>query len=171
MSDARALLKSIESEYQRYKSLGERALAQMSDDQLAYAANDESNSATMMVWHISGNLESRFTDFLTADGEKPWRKRDEEFDARRVTRDQLQQKWERGWRVLSASLANLHDADLSRTVTIRGEQMPVHQALHRSLAHTSYHVGQIVYVAKSLQGGSWSTLSMPRRKPDASPLP
>jgi hypothetical protein len=167
MSDPRALVTSIKSEYQRYKTLGERALAQMSDDQLAYAANDESNSATAIVWHVSGNLESRFTDFLTTDGEKPWRKRDEEFDARRVDRNALLAKWERGWRVLTGTLAGLIDDDLSRTVAIRGEQMPVHQALHRSLSHTSYHVGQIVYLAKSLQGEKWTTLSIPRRTSDA----
>jgi uncharacterized damage-inducible protein DinB len=163
MTDTRAVISSIESEYRRYKTLGERALAQMADDQLVYAANEESNAATTIVWHISGNLESRFTDFLTTDGEKPWRKRDEEFDARRVTRAELLEKWERGWRVLTDALAALTDADLSRIVAIRSEQMPVHQALHRSLAHTSYHVGQIVYLAKSLQGESWTTLSIPRR--------
>jgi uncharacterized damage-inducible protein DinB len=163
MNDARALLTSIESEYQRYRTLGERAINQMSDEQLSHTPDPESNSVTTIVWHISGNLESRFTDFLTSDGEKPWRKRDEEFEARRVSRADLLEKWERGWRVLDASLQALTDADLSRTIAIRGESMPVHQALHRSLAHTSYHVGQIVYLAKSLQGGKWATLSMPKK--------
>ncbi|HXL08555.1 MAG TPA: DUF1572 family protein [Gemmatimonadales bacterium] len=156
----RTLLASIEGEYRRYKSLAEGAMTQVADAALADAAGSDNSIATI-VWHISGNLQSRFTDFLTSDGEKPWRDRDSEFLARRVTRSELLAKWEEGWRVLFAALAGLTDADLERMVTIRSQPHTVAQALHRSLAHASYHVGQIVYVAKALHGADWQSLSIP----------
>ena len=156
----RTLIASIEGEYRRYKTLAEGAIDQLADSVLADAAGG-GNSIAIIVWHISGNLKSRFTDFLTSDGEKPWRDRDSEFLARHVTRAELQAKWEEGWRVLFAVLADLADADLERTVTIRAQSLTVVEALHRSLAHTSYHVGQIVYVAKALRGADWQSLSIP----------
>jgi len=156
----RALVTSIEGEYRRYKSLGENAVNQLPDAQLADAAGS-SNSIAIIVWHLAGNLTSRFTDFLTSDGEKLWRDRDSEFLARQVTRAELQAKWEDGWRVLFAALSALTDADLAKTVTIRGQPHTVAEALHRSLAHTSYHVGQIVFVAKALRGADWRYLSIP----------
>ena len=156
----RTLIASIEREYRRYKTLAEGAIDQLADSGLADAAGG-GNSIATIVWHISGNLKSRFTDFLTSDGEKPWRDRDSEFVARHVTRAELQAKWEEGWRVLFAVLADLADADLERTVTIRAQSLTVVEALHRSLAHTSYHVGQIVYVAKALRGADWQSLSIP----------
>jgi hypothetical protein len=115
----------------------------------------------VIVWHVSGNLRSRFTDFLTTDGEKQWRKRDEEFEARSVSRTELLQKWNEGWDVLLGTLAILKDEDLARTVTIRGQALAVHEALHRSLGHTSYHVGQIVYLAHAFVGTEWTYLSIP----------
>ena len=156
----RALVASIEGEYRRYKSLGENAINQLPDAQLAEAAGS-SNSIATIVWHVAGNLTSRFTDFLTSDGEKPWRDRDSEFLACHVNRVELQGKWEGGWRVLFAALSALSDADLAKTVTIRGQPHTVAEALHRSLAHTSYHVGQIVFVAKALRGADWRYLSIP----------
>ena len=156
----RALVASIEGEYRRYKTLGENAVSQLPDSQLADAAG-ASNSVATIVWHLAGNLTSRFTDFLTSDGEKPWRDRDSEFLARQVKRAELQAKWEDGWRVLFATLSALSDADLAKTVTIRGQPHTVAEALHRSLAHTSYHVGQIVFVAKALRGADWRYLSIP----------
>ena len=156
----RSLIASVEGEYRRYKALGEGALNQLEDGQLA-AASSVSNSIATIFWHISGNLKSRFTDFLTSDGEKPWRDRDSEFLARDVTRTELLAKWNDGWQVLFQALTDLNDADLDRTVTIRGQPLSVAQALHRSLAHTSYHVGQVVYVAKSLRGTDWRYLSIP----------
>lgn len=159
----RALVASIEGEYRRYKSLGENAVVQLPDDQLVDAAG-VSNSIATIVWHLAGNLTSRFTDFLTSDGEKPWRDRDSEFLARQVTRAELHAKWEDGWRVLFAALSALTDADLAKTVTIRGQPHTVAEALHRSLAHTSYHVGQIVFVAKALRGADWRYLSIPPGK-------
>ena len=110
------------------------------------------NSIAIICWHVSGNLRSRFTDFLATDGEKPWRKRDEEFDRRTVTRSELLSKWTIGWDVLFATLATLTDDDLMKTVTIRASRQAVHEALNRSLAHTSYHVGQIVYLAHAYAG-------------------
>jgi len=159
----RKVIAAIEAEYQRYKKLGEGAFAQMSDEQLGEGP-EEGNSAVMIAWHISGNLKSRFTDFLTSDGEKPWRDRESEFESRNVTRSALLEKWEDGWRVLLAALRDLTDEDLDRNVTIRNEPHSVVQALQRSLAHTSYHVGQIVFLAKSLRGGEWKSLSIPKRK-------
>jgi uncharacterized damage-inducible protein DinB len=161
------LVKSIESEYRRYKALGERALEQVSDAQLSASDSAESNSLAIVCWHISGNLRSRFTDFLTTDGEKPWRHRDEEFEARSVTRVELMAKWEQGWAVLLDAMATLTDDQLSETVTIRGQAMRVHEALHRSLAHTAYHVGQIVYLAKAFRGEGWTSLSIPPGQSEA----
>ena len=158
-----SVLNSIESEYRRYKGLGEGAIAQLDDADFSKPAGG-GNSIAIVVWHISGNLKSRFTDFLTSDGEKPWRARDEEFIDRSVTRAQLLETWEEGWRVLFAALATLQPDDLERTVTIRTQPMAVHDALHRSLAHVSYHVGQIVYIAKALRGDTWKYMSIPPGK-------
>ena len=152
---------SIAAEFRRYKSLGEAAIAQVNEADLAKVAGED-NSIAVIVWHIGGNLRSRFTDFLTADGEKPWRNRDEEFEARVVTREELLAKWESGWQALFGALASLTDADLDRNVTIRGRPLAVSDALLRSLAHTSYHVGQIVYLAKEGAGGGWTSLSIPK---------
>jgi uncharacterized damage-inducible protein DinB len=158
---------SIRSEYLRYKALAEGAVAQLNDTQLTVDGPAGSNSIATICWHVSGNLRSRFTDFLTTDGEKPWRKRDEEFEPRAVTRAELLEKWEQGWAVLLAALADLTDADLERVVVIRGQSLKVHDALHRSLAHTSYHVGQIVFVAKAFRGNGWTSLSIPPGQSDA----
>jgi len=155
-----SLVASIEAEYRRYKTLGERAIDQLTDPQVADATGT-SNSIATIIWHLAGNLKSRFTDFLTSDGEKPWRDRDSEFLTRHVTRAELRAKWDDGWGVLFAALADLTDADLERTVTIRGQPHTVAEALHRSVAHASYHVGQIVYVAKALRGADWQSLSIP----------
>lgn len=161
MSEARTVVSSIEAEYRRYKALGEGAIAQLSDDDLSASGPHGGNSIAVLVWHISGNLASRFTDFLTTDGEKPWRHRDEEFVERAVSRSELLEKWERGWSVLFQTLASLTDANLSGSVTIRRQPASVLEALHRSMAHVSYHVGQIVYLGKSIRGEAWSYLSIP----------
>ena len=113
------------------------------------------------MWHIGGNLASRFTDFLTSDGEKPWRRRDEEFLQRTVTRAELLEKWNSGWSALFTALSELTDDHLRKTVAIRGQSFEVHDALHRALGHISYHVGQIVYLGKSLRGDSWTCLTIP----------
>src|SRR4029453_6386461 len=152
---------SIQGEYLRYKKLAEAAIAQVPDDKLAAMASDQSNSIIVICWHVSGNLKSRFTDFLTDDGEKPWRQRDEEFETRQVGREELLARWEEGWTALFAALTGLSDDGLSREVTIRQQKLSVIEALHRSLAHTSYHVGQIVYLAREAAGSTWTSLSIP----------
>ena len=156
------IVESIRGEYLRYKRLAEAAMAQAPEEQLSATPTAESNSIAVICWHLSGNLKSRFTDFLTADGEKPWRNRDEEFDSRAVTRAELLAKWEEGWAVLFSALDGLSNEDLEGEVIIRGERLPVLDALHRSLAHASYHVGQIVYLAREAAGGAWTSLTIPR---------
>ncbi|MBX9929379.1 MAG: DUF1572 domain-containing protein [Gemmatimonadaceae bacterium] len=154
------VIRSAEAEYQRYKALADRALAQVPEVSLS-ARSGAGNSLAIICWHVSGNLESRFTDFLSADGEKPWREREEEVAPRAVTRAELETKWERGWTVLFATLATLGDDDLPRMVTIRAQPLSVEEAVMRSLAHVAYHVGQIVDQAHAIVGASWSYLSIP----------
>jgi len=161
MPDSRRVLSWIETEFKRYKGMGEGVLGQLSDDQLAVRASPQSNSIAMIVWHMSGNLESRFTDFLESDGEKPWRNRESEFEERRVPRAELLAKWERGWKVVLDALAALGDEDLDRIVSIRAEEIPVGQALMRALAHATYHVGQMTFFGKVLRGGEWKWLTIP----------
>jgi uncharacterized damage-inducible protein DinB len=161
------IIESIRAEYVRYKGLAEGAIDQLGDDDLSASGPNGGNSIATICWHVSGNLKSRFTEFLTSDGEKPWRSRDEEFSARSVTRAALLAKWNEGWKVLLGSLDALTDEQLDQTVTIRGQPYRVHQALHRSLAHTSYHVGQIVYIAKGMRGKDWKYLSIAPGQSDA----
>jgi uncharacterized damage-inducible protein DinB len=154
-------VEAIQAEFLRYKSLGEKAIAQLDGAALSAPPPGGGNSIATICWHLSGNFRSRFTDFLTSDGEKPWRMRDEEFEPRAVSRDELVEKWEQGWGVLLATLDTLSDEDLERTVTIRGQGLLVREALLRSLAHASYHVGQVVYAAKAARGDNWTYLSIP----------
>jgi hypothetical protein len=156
-----ALIKSIEFEYRRYKALAEGAFEQVPDDLLSAPGPGDGNSLAIICWHVSGNLKSRFTDFLNSDGEKPWRKRDEEFAERSVSKSDFITKWNEGWTVLFATLDALTDDNLQRTVKIRGQNLFVHEALNRSLSHTSYHVGQIVYIAHAFRGKDWHYLSIP----------
>ena len=161
------IVSGIRAEFVRYRALADAAIAQVPDAQLGVADGDGGNSIAIICAHVSGNLTSRFTDFLTADGEKPWRKREEEFAAQAVTRDALMAKWSDGWAVLTATIDSLTDADLSRTVTIRQQPLTVLEALLRSLAHVSYHVGQIVHIGKVLRGREWQYLSIPPGQSDA----
>ncbi|MDH3271657.1 MAG: DUF1572 domain-containing protein [Gemmatimonadota bacterium] len=156
----RAVIESIEGEYRRYRALGEGTLDQLDRVQLCARPTPGSLSVATIVWHISGNLESRFTDFLTTDGEKPWRQREEEFAERDVGPEEVRAKWERGWHVLTATLASLEDRHLDDAVTIRGVDFTVSQALHRSLGHTAYHVGQMTYLGKMHAGDGWTYLSI-----------
>ena len=155
------LIKSIEGEYRRYKALADAALEQVPEDRLSESGPAGGNSLAIICWHVAGNLQSRFTDFLSSDGEKPWRQREEEFAQRAVARAELNEKWNAGWSILFAALSELSDDDLTRTVTIRAQPLAVHEALHRSLAHASYHVGQIVYLAHGIVGDKWKYLSIP----------
>jgi hypothetical protein len=157
----RQIVGSIEGEYRCYKTLGEGAIEQLTDEQLSRVGSSGGNSIATLVGHISGNLVSRFTDFLQSDGEKPWRDRDAEFLHRTVPRAGLREEWKQGWTVLFRSLAELDDERLHAVVKIRGVPLSVHEALHRSLAHTSYHIGQIVFLAKAFRGREWRHLSIP----------
>ena len=165
--EMRNIIDSIRGEYLRYKGLAEAAIDQLNEGELSTDGPHGNNSIAVICWHIAGNFRSRFTDFLTTDGEKPWREREEEFRKRRVTRSELLEKWQSGWKAVLDTLNELTDEDLSRTVTIRQKPLRVDEALHRSLAHMSYHVGQIVYVAKSLRGKDWRYLSIPPGQSDA----
>lgn len=156
----RTVVSLFEAEYRRYRKLAEGALEQLGEEEMATAAQG-TNSIATLVWHVSGNLESRFTDFLVSDGEKPWRNREEEFAPRSVTRPELLKKWNRGWGVLMAMLEGLGDGDLPRTITIRGLPLRVDEALLRSLAHVASHVGQIVLLARRMKGEEWRYLSIP----------
>jgi hypothetical protein len=161
----RAIISSIEGEWRRYKILGDRALNQVRDDELGKSGPGGGNSIAIIVAHVAGNLKSRFMDFMTSDGEKPWRHRDSEFEPRpNITREELLGVWNEGWKTLFNALEPLTDSDLSRIVTIRGEKFEVHEALQRLLTHTSYHVGQIVYVAKAYRGSEWDCLTIPLGK-------
>jgi hypothetical protein len=155
------IVDSIQAEYLRYKGLAEAAIAQLGDAELVAAGPGAGNSVAVLCWHLAGNFRSRFTDFLTTDGEKPWREREEEFARRSVSKEELVAYWNGGWAVLLDALRGLRDADLDREVTIRGQPLTVVEALHRSLAHASYHVGQIVYQARGLKGADWRWLSIP----------
>jgi hypothetical protein len=145
-----------------HKRLADAALAQLRDHQLFTQPDPESNSVAVLMKHLGGNLRSRFTDFLTTDGEKPGRHRDREFEVAGDSRAQLTQLWEDGWRTAFDTLASLRPGDLARTVTIRGEPLTALQAVHRIVAHAVYHVGQIIFLAKHLRGPEWQNLSIPR---------
>ena len=150
--------------FRQYKRLAERAMAQVSDQQLFAALDEEMNSIAIIVKHMAGNMRSRWRDFLTTDGEKPDRNRDSEFVAPPETREALMALWNEGWEVLFAALAPLTDADLSRSVAIRGEAHSVMQAINRQVAHYAYHCGQIVFLAKHFARDSWTALTVPRNR-------
>ena len=150
--------------FRQYKTLAERAMAQIPDDQLCAVLDPEMNSIALIVKHLAGNMRSRWTDFLTSDGEKPSRNRDSEFVEPPATHQDLMRIWEDGWTRLFNALTPLTEADLSRKVTIRGEPHSVMQAINRQLAHYASHCGQIVFLAKHLQYEHWKSLSIPRNK-------
>ena len=150
--------------FRYYKRMAEGAMAQVTDEQLFATLDPEMNSIAVVVKHMSGNMRSRWTDFLTSDGEKPDRNRDSEFEEPPTTREALMKMWEAGWSCLFTALEPLKEADLARSVTIRGEAHSVTQAINRQLAHYSYHVGQIVFLAKHFQSAKWKSLSVPRNQ-------
>jgi len=150
-------------QFRKYKKLGEAALAQVGDGDFFRTIDPDSNSAALIVKHVAGNLRSRWTDFLTADGEKPGRDRDEEFEARATdSREGLMAAWEAGWAVLFEALASLRADDLLREVRIRREPHTVVEAVHRQMTHYAYHVGQIVLLARHFAGPRWTSLSIPK---------
>ena len=152
-------------QFRKYKKLAEGALAQVADEDFFRTIDPESNSIAVIVKHLAGNLRSRWTDFLTADGEKPGRNRDEEFEARPAdSRATLMAEWDAGWEILFGALASLRGNDLLREVRIRREPHTVVQAVHRQMTHYAYHVGQIVFLARHFAGPRWTSLSIPKGK-------
>jgi Protein of unknown function (DUF1572) len=147
-----------------YKRLAEQAIAQVPDGVLNTTLDAESNSIAIIVKHLAGNMRSRWQNFLDSDGEKPGRDRDSEFRDAPQTRAEIMATWEEAWKIVFDELAPLNDADLARTVLIRGERHSVLQAINRQVAHYAYHIGQIVFVAKHLTSGHWTTLTIPRGK-------
>lgn len=166
MSIDAAFLQDMVRTYRNYQALGEKAIAQVRDDAALHAELDpNSNSLAVIVKHVSGNLRSRFTDFLTTDGEKPTRNRDSEFEMpEQASREEILRWWSEGFRVVTEALAAMAPGDLGRTVHIRGEAFLAVEAINRSVAHTAYHVGQIVYVARHLAGAHWTSLTIPKGK-------
>ena len=149
-------------EFQKTRQLADRAIAQLDDAQLHARLDGDANSVAMLMHHLAGNMRSRWTDFLTSDGEKPWRQRDLEFEPPALSRDALLASWQSGWQTLFDTLATLTDDDLARTITIRGEGQTVLAALTRQLAHYAGHAYQIVLLGKHLKGAGWTVLSIPR---------
>lgn len=162
-----SMLEDIRASFRDQKRLGDAALAQVDERDVNLRLDRDANSIALVVKHLHGNLLSRWTDFLTTDGEKPWRQRDDEFEADQVPLQQVMTWWEEGWAVALGSLDALTASDLSRTITIRGESIGVPSALLRQLTHASYHIGQMVVLAKHARGGAWTTLSIPRGGSDA----
>lgn len=150
--------------FRSYKKMAEDAARQVSDEEFFRVIDAESNSIALIFKHVGGNLRSRWTDFLTTDGEKPDRHRDAEFVQLADTRASVTAGWEKGWKVVLDSLESLTIDDLNKKITIRGEEFTVVRAIFRSLSHTAYHVGQIVFLAKHLRAGDWQTLSIPKNK-------
>ena len=165
MTVATAYLDDVGAQFRKMKKLADDAVAQVRDEELLVRLDPESNSIALVMRHMAGNLRSRFSDFLTTDGEKPNRNRDGEFDIERpLTRDEINVDWESGWNVLFSTLTALSSEDLLRDVYIRGERHSVIQALDRHMTHHAYHVGQIVFLAKHLRSADWRTLSIPRKR-------
>src|ERR1700723_3411939 len=157
-------LEEMKRQFRGHKRMGESAMAQLEDKDFCVTLDPESNSVAALVKHIAGNARSRFTDFLTSDGEKPDRFRDQEFEMSETTREGVMQWWEQGWAQVFATLDSLKPEDVQRAVTIRQEPHTVLQALNRALAHYAQHIGQIVFLAKHLRSSEWKTLSIPRGK-------
>lgn len=157
-------LESAKRQFTLYKHLGDKAMAQISDEALSWQPDEESNSIAIIVKHMWGNMLSRWTDFLTTDGEKPWRDRDGEFVNDLKGREELLQKWEAGWECLFQALNSITDNDLERIIYIRNDGHTIMEAINRQIAHYSYHVGQIVYIARMTVREQWQTLSIARNK-------
>lgn len=145
-----------------YKSLGERTFDQLSDEELQWRPNEASNSIALIVHHLSGNMLSRWTDFLTSDGEKTWRNREAEFEIGYVHRGSMIDAWNKGWSCLLSTLQELRPEDIEKIIYIRNEGQTVLEAIHRQLAHYASHVGQIMFIGKQIKGANWISLSIPK---------
>ena len=157
-------LESTKKLFTYYKKLGDDAMAQVDDEKLFFQPNEDSNSIAIIVQHMAGNMLSRWTDFLTTDGEKDWRNRDAEFEANITNRQALLEYWNKGWNCLFDAMNSLTETDLDKTIYIRNEGHTVVEAINRQLAHYPYHVGQIIFLAKMLSTNEWKSLSIPKNK-------
>lgn len=155
-------LESVKKQFQYYKMLGDKTFEQVSDENLFWQYNEDSNSIATIVKHMWGNMLSRWTDFLTSDGEKPWRQRDAEFESSMATRQEVIEKWEAGWKCLFDALDTITPDDLQKEIYIRNQGHTVIDAINRQLAHYPYHVGQIVFIGKMMREGHWISLTIPR---------
>ncbi|OUL60345.1 DUF1572 family protein [Flavobacterium sp. AJR] len=164
MNASETYLESVKKQFLYYKTLGEKAIAQLEPEQLLVTTNEDTNSIATIVKHLSGNMLSRWTDFLTTDGEKEWRNRDEEFENDFQSKEEIMTAWEKGWKCLFDAINNLQANQLSDIIYIRNEGHTVIEAINRQLAHYPYHVGQIVFYAKQLKNSSWESLSIPRKE-------
>lgn len=162
MNLATEFLASALKRFREYKALGDKTFAQLSEADFHRQPNNASNSIAIIIQHLHGNMLSRWTNFLTEDGEKPWRKRDEEFEAQPLSKDELLAKWEEGWNILFTALEALGEDDLLRTISIRSQPLLVVDAINRQLAHYSYHVGQLVYLGRWMKEEEWQSLSIPK---------
>ncbi|GAC1534681.1 MAG: DUF1572 domain-containing protein [Sediminibacterium sp.] len=157
-------LKDVIKRFRNYKELGDKTFAQLEDTDLFYQPGSESNSIAVIVQHLYGNMLSRWTNFLTEDGEKEWRKRDAEFEVMAYSRQDLLSFWNAGWDCLFKTLESLQPEDLTKMITIRSEPMPVYDAILRQLAHYASHVGQIIYIGRQVRNEAWISLSIPKKR-------
>lgn len=155
-------LTSVKKQFEYYKMLGDKTFSQLNDEQLIWQHNPESNSIAIIVNHLRGNMLSRWTNFLTEDGEKTWRNREQEFEQVIESKTQLLQAWEKGWTCLFEALASVNENNFDQLIYIRNQGHSIVEAINRQLAHYSYHIGQIVYLGRLLQGSEWKSLSIPR---------
>jgi len=155
-------INSVIQQFKYYESLGNKAFAQLNDEELFWEYNTDSNSVVIIVKHLWGNMKSRWTDFLTSDGEKTWRKRDEEFEADIKDREELLQKWQEGWACLFTALDSINEDNFDTIIYIRNQGHSIPEAINRQLAHYAYHIGQIVFIGKMLKGNAWQSLSIPK---------
>jgi len=161
---ASVMLQTAIKRFRAYKDLGDETFAQLQDTDFHFQPNEASNSIAVIIQHMSGNMLSRWTNFLTEDGEKDWRNRDEEFETHACNKTQLLEMWEKGWACLLDALSALTGEDLLKTIHIRGEGQSVIDAIHRQLAHYAYHLGQIVYLGRLVKNNDWHSLSIEKGK-------
>lgn len=157
-------LESVKKQMLYYKTIAEKAMEQLSEEQLFVSVNEDTNSIANIVKHMSGNMISRWTDFLTSDGEKPWRERDVEFESFTTSKEDLLEIWNKGWKCFFNAIDSLQPEQLSQIIYIRNEGQTALDAINRQLAHYPYHIGQIVFYAKMLKKGDWDSLSIPKNK-------
>jgi Protein of unknown function (DUF1572) len=163
MNIGREYLKTVTQRFTEAKITTEKAIEQLTERELFWSPNEESNSIAIIIKHMSGNMVSRWTDFFTSDGEKPYRNRDDEFVEDSKTKEQVMELWELGWNTFFTALKDIEEEHLLKTITIRNEPHSVIEAIERQMYHYSYHVGQIIYIAKNLKSSDWKTLTTPRK--------